>query len=503
MTAPRIDRPVLQINRNLMQFMVRDARQKVKIIEAGRGSGKSTVLADEMEDIAHDMPRSTNFLQGDTYQQILTRTLPSTIESLTTLGYVKDLHYFVNRRPPPSWKWDEPYEPPLNYKNTIYWYTGAVWVMLSQDVSSRGLNTASGMADEFCLLDPAKFQKEVLATLRAQKKRFKNNRRWLSQTYVSSIPRTQQGKHIYTFQEEALKHPDKIFYIRASSKVNTHNLPDDWFEIQRRSMTPYEYAIEILNIRPRAVNGGFYPLFNEKQHTYVNYNNAFLEGLIDEEKGYDPGAFKDMDCRQDGEILGLCPLEIALDYGKFSCVVTGQENGTDFNFLSSMSVISPKMTTDAVELWCDYYRFHPNKTVFYYYDQTAMGSDGRSPKCYSEIVIATLSARGWSVIPLYYGSAPSHKDKYVFWSIAMRNDHARLPRFFWNRINCKYLIESINNSEAREGSKGIEKIKLDERNDSIDQRFTTHQGDAMDMLAYYKYSQYLDDTAIFIPTRML
>lgn len=357
MTAPKINRPILQINRNLMQFMVRDARQKVKIIEAGRGSGKSTVLADEMEDIAHDMPRSTNFLQGDTYQQILTRTLPSTIESLTTLGYVKDLHYFVNKKPPPSWRWEEPYEPPLNYKNTIYWYTGAVWVMLSQDVSSRGLNTASGMADEFCLLDPDKFQKEVLATLRAQKKRFKDNRRWLSQTYVSSIPRTQQGKHIYTFQEEALKHPEKIFYIRASSKVNAHNLPDDWFEIQRRSMTAYEYAIEILNIRPKAVNGGFYPLFNEKTLTYVNYNNTFLEGLIDEEKGYDPAAFKDMDCRQDGEILGLCPLEIALDYGKFSCVITGQENGTDFNFLSSMSVMSPKMTVDVVELWCDYYRW--------------------------------------------------------------------------------------------------------------------------------------------------
>ncbi|RYE26851.1 MAG: hypothetical protein EOP45_03110 [Sphingobacteriaceae bacterium] len=495
---PVIDRPRKHINRNMMQLMVRMAKQPVKIVEAGRGAGKSTVLADEIADVVHDMPRSTNFLQGATFQQILTRTLPSTILSLETLGYIKDLHYFVGRKPPKSWGWKEAYEPPLDYNRAIYFYNGSTYLLLSQDTSSRGLNTASGIADEFALLDPVKFQSETLATLRSQKARFEYNRRYRNQTYVTSIPRTQEGKFVYKFEEEAKLTPEKILYLRASSKINAANLPAEWFADQKRIMTPYEYNVEIENIRPRALKGGFYPLFNEKQHTYTAFNNDFLSGLVDD--GYVVGKFKEMDCRQDSDYYPNAPLCISLDYGQFSCIVTLQETMNMARFISGMSAESPEMVSDLVERWCKYYRFHHDKTVEYHYDQTAMGTDGRSPKSYSEIVIETLIANGWEVITRYYGRNPSHKDKYNFWAIALRNDHHALPHFSWNKHNCKYPIESIQNAGAKEGTNGIEKIKVDEKNNALDQRYTTHYSDAVDMIAYYKYAHLLKETTIWMPT---
>jgi hypothetical protein len=506
MILPELNLPRKRISRNLMQLMVRKAKQPVKVIEGGRGVGKSTVLADEMIDVVHDMPRSTNFLQAATYQQALTRTLPSTIQSLESLGYKKDLHFFVCKKPPAKWRWPEAYEPPLDYGRAIYWYNGATYLILSQDVNSRGLNTASGMADEFALLDPIKFQSETLATVRGQKARFEKCRRYRNQTYTSSIPRTQTGKFMYKYQEEALLHPEEIIYIRASSHINAENLPAGWFADQKRIMSPYEYAIEIDNKRPRALKGGFYPLFSDKDvvyggHTYTAYNNDYLEGIVDK-NGYNLLDFKHLDCRQDGDHIPGLPMDIALDYGKFNCIVTAQETLNTCKFISAFSVDSPKLTEDLVNQWCDYYTWSTCRDVFYWYDQTAMGRGGNIPKTYAEIVKDTLTKRGWNVIPKYYGAAPFHVDKYNFWAVAMRNNHSNLPRFCWNKHNCKFGIESMSNAEAREGGHGIEKVKTDEKKDHLDQRYTTHISDAIDMLAYFKYGHLLKASVWMPPTQM-
>lgn len=502
--APVITKPEIDIERNAMQMLVRYAQQPVVVVEAGRGAGKSTVLADVMVDVVHDMVRSTNFLQGETYQQILTRTLPSTIESLTTLGYVKDHHYFIGRRPPKNWGWKEAYQPPQDYTKAISWYNGTCYLLFSQDVSSRGPNTASGIGDEVALLDPTRLQSEALATLRQAPKRFGNCRRYLSQTFVTSIPRTQRGKFIYKFEEDAMATPEKVAFIRASSMINKANLPAQWFADQRRMLSKYDYDIEILNIRPRAMKGGFYPLFSEASHTYTAYNNDFLSGLVDD--GYSIDKFKKLDCRQDLDHNPDRDLSIALDYGKFNCMVTGQLTLANmFRYLSGFSVdVEQKKTTkELIEDWCTYYRFNTNRHVHYYYDATAKGRSGLSVKAYYEIVIDTLRNNGWTVIPHDYGKPPDHVDKYNFWDIAFRNDHPNLPKFSLNKNNCQYVIASIEGADAREGRNGIEKIKTPETKDALDQRYTTHFSDAFDMLGYYKFGHLIKDTGIWLPPAFL
>jgi hypothetical protein len=272
----------------------------------------------------------------------------------------------------------------------------------------------------------------------------------------------------------------------------------------RDILTKFEYDIEIRNLRPKALSGGFYPLFNERVHTYSAFNNDYLAGLLDNDGTYNLHTFANMDCRQDADHDPTADMNISLDYGKFNCLVTGQMKGFDiFRFISAFSVESPELTEDLVNKWCDYYQFHYNKVVHYYYDQTATGRDGRSPKTYAEIVVETLEKKGWTVFEEYYGAAPTHVDKHNFWNVALRNNDPVLPKFYWNKDNAKYLIESINNAGAKDGAKGIEKIKTDERNPSIDQRYTTHFSDACDMLAYFKFAQNITSSGIWLPTRMV
>ncbi|MNS40542.1 hypothetical protein D3C72_728620 [compost metagenome] len=494
-------KPIKKVVFNLAQLACKLAPQRTKVLEGGRGLGKSTAVGMEMADVVEDMPRSKNFLIGETYKQILTLTLPSTISALERLGYIKDQHFFVGRRAPKAWKWPECYEPPLDYTHCIHFWTGTTYQLLSQDVMNRGINTCSGIGDESAWLDPVKLQQEVLATIRLEKNRFEKCRKYQNTFFVSSIPRTQQGKWLYSLEEEAKRNPDKVMYLRASSLINKENLPDDWFEIQRRSMTRLEYNIEILNIRPDKITGGFYPVFDSGLHTYIAYNNDYLAGLMDD--GYSEDKFKEMDCRQDSDIILTEPLEIALDYGAhFNGIVTGQESFDPvwtFRTLSAMAVLQPELIHHVCEQWCNYYRFHQDRTVTFHYDHTAVGNYGNTTERYCDTVINILTKNGWTVIPNYFGQAPPHDRKYNFWGVALRNDHPNLPRFQLNRGNCHYLVKSICGAGVKQGRNGFEKDKRDEQKLQIDQRTTTHFSDAWDTLAFAKYGENISYQSISMP----
>src|SRR5690606_10979784 len=149
-------------------------------------------------------------------------------------------------------------------------------------------------------------------------------------SFYTSTPRTRAGEWIYEWKELAAKDPQKYLFLEAPSKINAFNLPPDYFSEQKRLMTPAEYAIEIDNLRPKGISGGFYPFFDERRHTYNDFNDSFLENLLGE--NYQEDNFKNLDCRQDfcqpGK-MGLDPnqsLEISADYGSwFNGIVTGQE----------------------------------------------------------------------------------------------------------------------------------------------------------------------------------
>ena len=79
-------KPVKQILLNAMQMTAVSANRYAGVkhicIEAGRGTGKSTILGWFVKEAVKQMPRATGVLVGATFVQIKSRTFPSTKEGL-------------------------------------------------------------------------------------------------------------------------------------------------------------------------------------------------------------------------------------------------------------------------------------------------------------------------------------------------------------------------------------------------------------------------------------
>lgn len=465
------------------------AQQKHIYLEWGRGTGKSTIIAWRMKELAYKMPRGKFFLVGETYTQILTRTLPSTIRGLELLGYFKDIHFFVGRKPPKNLKWLEPYEPPSSYDHCLYWHTGAVFDLISLDNknSGRGLNTDGGIGDEAALLDYEMLFANALSTNRGNGRIFGAEPLHHSVLFASSTPLTQKGKWLIEMEEQAKISPEKIFYLRASSEFNRLNLGDEWFEENKRILPDIIYNAEILNIRPGKVENGFYASLNSSVHYYTSSNASYLDSI-----GYTFALDGEIDCRLDDDFIRDMPIDIAFDYGaSINCMVCEQEVGDESRYINSFYVKSPELVTEVVKLFCKYYAHTNCHEVNYYYDHTAQGTDAGRSKSFAEIVVEAFIAEGWIVYQHYIGQAPGHDHKYKFWSAALKETDHRLPKFRFNSIRCKYLIMSMEGAGILQGKNGFEKDKRPERNKKLDQAETTHHSDAADTLAYGKYSNRL------------
>lgn len=501
-----------KVTLNILQLTIALAVQRFLMVRAGRGAGKSVSMALKMSNVIADMPRSKNFILNESFQFALTNTLPSTIQGLDFLGYKRDVHYTFGRYPSKNWNWPAPYDPPMNPSRAFFFMNGTVYDLLSQATSTRGPNYCSGLGEEALLLDPVKIKKETFATLRGQWHRFGksgNHPTYGQLAFFTSTPRTRAGEWIYEWQELARKDPKKYLFLEAPSQVNAFNLPDDYFSEQRRMMSPAEYDVEIGNLRPKGIEGGFYPFFDSRRHCYNDYNESHLELLLGE--NYQVDNFKNLDCRQDFKSfanMGQDPnlsLEISADYGSwFNGIVTGQEQ-LDINrylVLSGISLGDKNLLEDVAIAWCDYYKWHPTKHVYYYYDSTAIGTDGKSLETYFDIMMRVLRSRGWEVTSVYLGKVPYYSERYEFFAKAHRGQAPGVPQIEYHKHNCKWVIISLENAGIKQGKNGFEKDKTDEQYHQIDQRTVTHFSDAHDNLIFGKYYKQLSKGRSMAAPRM-
>lgn len=483
------DQPPITLN--VPQWLMILAPQKIKTFIGGRGVGKSTILGHSQKEKALQMPRSSLVLVGETYSQMLTRTLPSTIQGLELLGYKRNVHFFVGRRAPAKWNWKEAFEAPLIYDHAIHWISGSVTRLVSLDLkdSGRGINSDGIDGDEASGFDEKRLGNDVLATNRSGNDRFKGNPLHHSISFYSSMPRTNKGKWLFKYEALAQEFPKEYFFLRASSEHNRHNLGEDWFKNLRRTMSDYEYNTEILNIQPGNIEGGFYAQFNEDIHTYTDFNNGYLISL-----GHDYNKAQSAGCLADGDVQMDAPMDIAFDYGaNINTIHAEQERDGESWGLMSMFVKTPNTIDVLVNKFCDYYTAKPNKDVYYHYDHTAVYKDAVRTVTFADVVISTFVKRGWTVYPIYHGQAAGHHARKLFWEVFLKGEDRRLPLFRINKHNCKYMIISMQNAGVVQGRNGFEKDKRPERLDSVAQEEATHFSDAADTLYYFKYANRLSD----------
>lgn len=501
---------IKQITYNIAQFIFLLAYQPIKILEWGRGTGKSTILAKDIIDKVLALPRSTGVMVAETYAQIKTRTLPSTISGLEQHGWIKDVHYFVGKRPPASWKWPEPYEPPLDYSQCIIFYNGTVMLFQSQDggaVSGRGLNIDWIVGDESARLNEEKFYTDTLLTNRGGMfkkaeypdgtwKYYKDVPLHHSVTLATSTPITVQGRWIFKFEEQAILNPDKVAFIRASAEINRANLGDDYFELAKQTMPDFLYKAEVENIRIKQIEDGFYPLLNEERHTYTLFNNEYYKSLSLNKKA---------NCLGDADLQLDQPLIAGIDWGaNINCMVVCQKQANQLKFLKNLHVKFPKVIKDLiVEEFVEYYKHHRNKSLFLWYDATGNNRQANDRRTYAEEVQEHLKAHGWNVkLMTQWRTNESHLLKFQLWNKLLSNEtpDSSLPTILFNKYNCAELWVSMTNAPAKQGmNESIRKDKSSERKKGMAQEHATHFSDAADVVIVGMYGNKIGNSSSGVP----
>jgi len=466
--------------------------KKTKIyLEWGRGTGKSFILAFFMKEMVKQMPGASFALVGSTYQQILSRTLPSTKKGLAVLGIYEGYDYVVGKNGA-KFGFAEPIYPPDKFDNIIHFSNGAIFQLVSLDNpnSGRGLNSFGILGDEAALFDPEKLFTNVKTTNRAKEARFEKATLLGAEIYASSTPLTKKGRWFTDMEEVAKRKPKKYAFIKASALINKLNLREDWFEeMKDESPSDLYYNAEILNIRPKEILNGFYPQF-KPHHCYIDYDNDYLEGIT---SNYTKASFN---CLQDKDIDKSKPLILAIDWGAFCGAIVSQKLPNKHRMLKEFWASQSSEAKDAEDLindFVEYYAPLANKTVHLYYghDGNAKVKKGTN-ETYGDVLVRLLQSKGWTVYDKSKGKpvAP-HNDKYILINMMFKGSSSRYPSIDINEQNCPNLVIGLERAEATEGKNGIQKVKKDERNASMKQQHTTHLPDAMDIPLWSIYKPLL------------
>lgn len=451
--------------------------KKKNFWEWGRGAGKSTGLAYGMRSFISQMPRASFFLTGATYSQILSRTLPSTIEGLEMFNLYQDIDFTVGK----SGKklgFEMPYQPPNMWNNIIHFSNGGIFQLVSLDNpnTGRGLNSYGGIGDEAALLDPERLFNNVKTTNRAKKEIFSKCSMLGAEIYASSTPLTKKGQWFTAMEKTAKQDPKNYYYSKANAFTNRF-LRKEWFnEMKKESPSEMLYNAEILNIRPREITNGFYSNIKPSKHYYTDFNQTYLETI-----GVNFTKKEHYNSNQDADVKPNEPLILSLDFGVFNCAVVSQDQGAEYRVLNSFWVKNPRLLSDLIiEQFIPYYRTHQDKTIFLYGGHEGNNRLPNSTLTLFEQVREILVSFGWSVHLLTRGAAATHYERYLLINAMLKETERKLPVIRINESNNEDLIIALERTEAIEGGDGVRKNKKDEKNKKFPQEHAPHLTDAFD-----------------------
>lgn len=496
---------LIELTEPQMQAVVDNHYLKKKYInmEFSRGSGKSFILGYFIKEAVRQMPRATGVLTGNTYMQMLSRTLPSTKEGLEKFGFFENIDYVVGKSGGKGF--ELPFQSPSSWRNAIHFRNGHVLLMVPLDMpdAGRGINSYYVVGDEAALLDHERLFLNVQTTNRSVKSEFKYSTLLNAEIFASSTPLTRKGRWFIEMEKEALKYPDEYSFLRANAFSNYKNLSPDWFKrMERKSPSKLHYDAEILNIRPPNVLNGFYPKLNVTTHYYGNtYDLIYLSDIG---SNYTK---KHYTSKQDTDVVRSTPLQLNLDFGKnINSITVSQylESIRELRFLKEFFNKDPKDMLDLLPEFVRYYQDHEEKTVHLYHDVSGYSKEKNTKETQIEKVEKYLRKNGWKVInKTPRSNNPSHELKYWLINYLLAERDPRLPKIRINSDNCPNLCISLENAETEvKAANEYKKDKSSETLSSVPQEQATHLSDTFDYNVYwqfYKLVKYIDRTGFTIP----
>lgn len=492
------------------------------VIVAGRRTGKTDSIAAPF--VLRNMQRmegSTGGIVVPTFKHGLTNTLPGLFTAWRRWGYEKDVHYVVGKKPPKAFK--RPLIEPSDYEHVITFYNGSVAIIISQDRpgTSNSLTLSWVLVDEAKFIDYQKLKDETLPANGGIKTFFGHHSFNHSLMILSDMPQTQKGSWFLHYREKMdkdliegikatlyeiwhtkerireLRKQKKtipaylkgylrkldtqlnkmrsvaVYYKEYSSIENIELLGENYIRQMKRDLTPLTFQTSILCQRIGIRKDGFYSSMKEG-HKYNASDFEYLDSL-----GYE---FDDsaMDCRADKDLNRQAPICIGMDYNaNINWLVAGQPDGRKLRVLKSFFVKFERKLSALVEDFCTYYEAHENKTVIFYYDATALGSNyAVNDQDFRWVIVHEFERHGWEVVEVYLGNPMKHDEKYLLINRAFAGKQRLMPMF--NRQNNDDLILAIQSAQVYRGRLGFRKNKSDEKNPETEEDLLEHRTDGTD-----------------------
>ena len=507
----------------------------ISVIVAGRRTGKTdSIAAPFVLRNMQRMPGSTGGIVVPTFKHGLTNTLPGLFAAWKRWGFIRGVHYVIGRKPPKTFA--KPIIEPAEYEHVISFYNGSCAVIISQDRpgSSNSLTLSWLLIDEAKFIDYNRLKEETLPANGGIKSHFGKHSCNHSILILSDMPQTQKGSWFLHYKDKMdvevirgiegliydiwklkermkalkksgkdvpkamvyqLRHKDKqlnqlrsvaTYYKEYSSIENLQLLGENYIRQMKRDLTPLTFQTSILCQRIGIAKDGFYSSMREK-HKYDASNFEYLDqvaqSFYEEEKAPFPsgeGWGEALDCRADRDCNPLAPICIGMDYNaNINWIVAGQPSGRRLNVLKSFYVKFERKLPALIDDFCSYYQFHQNKTVVFYYDTTALGSNyAVNEQDFRWVIIHELERHGWTVNDVYLGNPMRHDEKYLLINQAFAGKQRLMP--FFNRQNNDDLILAIQAAGVTRGRNGFHKNKAGEKLAESEEDLLEHRTDGTD-----------------------
>ena len=527
---------------NTPQLLTQYIGAKTTVIVAGRRTGKTDSIASPfvLRNMQR-MAGSTGGIVVPTFKHGLTNTIPGLLAAWKRWGYLQGIHYVIGRKPPKSFQ--KPITEPADYEHVITFYNGSCAIIISQDRpgSSNSLTLSWLLIDEAKFIDYNKLKDETLPANGGIRSYFGHHSFNHSMMVLSDMPQTQKGSWFLHYREKMdpeliatiqgtiykiwqtkqriadLKEQHKpipdylkgylkwldqslnkmrsvaVYYKEYSTIENLQLLGEEYLRQMKRDLTPKTFQTSILCQRIGISHDGFYSSMQE-YHKYDASNFAYMDEL-----GYDTilkeaseqnfnikanSQFSTLnthlDSRADADINSLAPICIGMDYNaNINWIVAGQPSGNRLNILKSFYVKFERKLPALIDDFCAYYRYHQNKTVIFYYDATALGSNyAVNDQDFRYVVIHEFERHGWQVLDIYLGNPMRHDEKYLLINQGFAGKQRLMP--FINRQNNDDLILAIQSAGVERGRNGFRKNKSMEKQPESEEDLLEHRTDGTD-----------------------
>ena len=508
------------------------------VIVAGRRTGKTdSIAAPFVLRNMQRMPGSTGGIVVPTFKHGLTNTLPGLLAAWKRWGFLSGVHYVVGRKPPKSFK--RPIIEPNDYEHVISFYNGSIAVIISQDRpgSSNSLTLSWLLVDEAKFIDYQNLKDETLPANGGIKSYFGKHSFNHSIMILSDMPQTQKGSWFLHYRDKMddeliktiegtvyeiwrtkerirslnargeqvppylkgyLRRLDTslnkmrsvaVYYREYSSIENLQLLGENYIKQMKRDLTPLTFQTSILCQRIGIAKDGFYSSMKEA-HKYDASNFEYLDEVFRSSlAGNSTQGTGDSSNSQflfpnssaaDADVDPDAPICIGMDYNaNINWIVAGQPKGRRLNVIKSFYVKFERKIPALVDDFCRYYAEHRNKTVVFYYDATALGSNyAVNEQDFRWVVTHEFERHGWQVEAVYIGNPMRHDEKYLLINQGFAGKQRLMP--FFNRQNNDDLILAIQAAGVTRGRNGFRKDKGGEKLAESEEDLLEHRTDGTD-----------------------